>query len=194
MKKLSCRFWFRFSIIVVIFLFFASIPLLVLSPYPNFQKEVKSYDALKKPFRDSTVVFLPEEDLPWDADVTYSLHLDSRFYGAKPIGYVFGGTLLHKGYNVDYSFSCYPEKWAGPDNTPQYRGIPIYTDITPETVENPNRFSYVSFALEDYCYDFDADYDTTAVSAEEIPTLDAEIQEQLLSIAHEIIDKYLDNT
>lgn len=158
--------------------------------YHSFTKEVDSYNKLSAPFKDSDVVFLPDEDdIPTDS---YILFMDGRSRFAKPETYCIIKTENRGDYSVMYELKCAVKGEDPCKGTQEYHGV-AYDVISEERqLENePDHYGvYLSFDIGKVFYRFDATYNTDTQSPEAAKATEEQLKAQLETYAKQVIDKY----
>lgn len=158
--------------------------------YHSFTKEVNSYNELSDPFKDSNVVFLPDED-DISAD-SYILLMDGRSRFAKPETYCIIKTESRGDFSVRYELKCVV-KGEGPcKGTQEYHGVAYDVISEEKQLENePDHYGvYLSFDIGKVFYRFDATYQSDAQSPEDAEATAEQIRAQLETYAKQVIDKY----
>ena len=157
--------------------------------YPAFTKEVDSYDALCKPFRNSKTVFLPDED---DVPVSsYTLLLDGRSIFAKPETYCIQKSEDLDDLSVRYDLVCRTHGETPCSGTLEYRGVPYDVVVSDSPSESGTwHFVHVAFDIEGVFYRFSAEYQSDELTAEDEKAIQEPLRTRLETYAKQVIDKY----
>ena len=185
------KIWKKLLIAVTaaIVLFFAVEIITTWPVYHAFTKEVNSYDALCKPFRDSKTVFLPDED---DVPVRgYILLMDGRNILAKPVTYCILKSEDLGDLSVRYNLDCRTHGKTPCSGALEYRGVPYDIDVSDSPSESGTwHFVNVSFDIEGVFYRFSAEYQSDELTAEDEKTIQEHLRARLETYAKQVIDKY----
>lgn len=194
MKKRNYFKWAAIGIVCLLLLGILWIYLFTWPVYPDFRKDVDSYEALLAGLADVPDVCIPDISGLELRDGSYQLVLEDRTLFSPADGYDFHGYIQMYGIEVGYGFHGEGTSQTDFRGDEQYRGIQLsYGCDTFIDSEGTQTYSpYVYFYVDHHVYDFYAGYDCQIFDDEQINSLNKEIQAILKEIAYESIDHYLD--
>lgn len=192
MKKRILIKWIILGIAISLILWFVIWLITVIPVYPVFRKYVDSYDDLWQALEDYPEICLPETMTLELNDDEYYIILDDRNIFAEPESYGFGGSMSINGVTAHYGFSCdlVSRDLASPDT--EYRNVPLVFERGKLTAESSYYHLSTQFRLGDLYYSFGTYYDSSTLSEDNITALESEIMPQMIELAHQTIDAYMD--
>jgi hypothetical protein len=174
-----------FSALILFLLLALSITILTIPIYPDFHKEVKSYEDLKVGLSSGSSPLLPETSIFDLEDEVYSLILDGRTLVSKPVGFLITGTHPQSNTTVHINISSEITQSNALHGDTIYQGVHISTnENTSESIKN----LWMKFSMNKFEYTAHAYYDVSGLSIDEQSVINNEITGQLTLILHELID------
>ena len=173
------------SILILFLLLALSITILTIPIYPDFHKEVKSYEDLKVGLSSGISPLLPETSIFDFKDEGYSLILDERTLESKPVGFLVTGTNPQLNTTVHINISSEITQSNALHGDIVYRGVQISTnESTSESIKN----LWMKFSMNKFDYTAHAYYDVSKLSIEEQSVINNEITGHLTMMLHQLID------
>ncbi len=173
------------STLILFLLLALSITILTIPIYPDFHKEVKSYEDLRIGLSSGNSPILPETSIFDLKDEGYSLIFDGRTLVSKPVGFLITGTHPQSNITVHINISSEITQSNALHGDTVYRGVQISTnESTSESIKN----LWMKFSMDEFDYSAHAYYDLSGLSIEEQSVINNEITGHLTMMLHQLID------
>lgn len=176
-----------FSTLSLFLVLLLSITILTFPIYPDFQKEVKSYEDLKIGLSNESSPILPETLILDLINEKYIFMLDGRTLVAKPVGFLITGIYPQSNTTVHINISSEITQSSSLHEDTIYRGVKILSN---ENISESTKNLWMNFSMNKFVYTAHAYYDVSGLSIEEKYVVSNEINEQLTRILHQLIDTY----
>lgn len=194
MKKHTYIRWIALGIFLAALVIFVGKCISLYPVYPDFKKEVHSYDQIQQALQNHPEICMPDLS---DLSLTnehFSLRLSDRTLFSHPDGYlIVGSNGIHFSVKVRYILDCEKVSRDFSSYEYTYRDIPLKHNrflTEKNTIFTSNA---ILFSLGSYAYSFEARYDHSNLTESEIAALDSAIQTSLLELVYPVVDSYLDS-
>lgn len=194
MKKRNYFKWAAIGIVCLLLLGILWIYLFTWPVYPDFRKDVDSYEALLAGLADVPDVCIPDISGLELRDGSYQLVLEDRTLFSPAEGYDFHGYIQMYGIEVGYGFHGEGTSQTYFQGDERYRDIPLrynYDMNSNESGIQSHKFD-IDFYIGNHIYRFYASYDSQIFNDEQIDSLNGEVQSILKNIVYTSIDHFLD--
>ena len=194
MKKRIRFRWIALGIFLAALVIFVGKCISLYPVYPDFKKEVRSYDQIQQALQNHPEICMPDLS---DLSLTnehFSLRLSDRTLFSHPDGYqISGRDRIHFSVEVSYVLDCEKVSLDFSSYEYTYRGIPLKRSHFLAEENMIFTSNAILFSLGSYAYSFEASYDHSNLTESEIAALDSAIQTSLLELVYPVVDSYLDS-